>query len=66
MKKKLYVDKSNSMILGVCAGIAKYFNIDATVVRVICLILIVLSGLIPGILGYIVAALVMPEAKKNK
>ena len=66
MKKKLYVDKSNGMILGVCAGIAKYFNVDVTVVRIICLVLIILSGLIPGILGYIIAGLVMPEAKKNK
>ncbi len=66
MKKKLYVDKSNSMILGVCAGIAKYFNVDTTVVRIICLVLIILTGLIPGILGYIAAGLVMPEAKKNK
>ncbi|MFH1783537.1 MAG: PspC domain-containing protein [bacterium] len=65
MKKKLYVDKSQGLILGVCAGIAKYFSMDVTLVRVICVIIIAISGLIPGMLGYIIAALIMPESKKG-
>ena len=55
--KKLY-KSNNRMICGVCAGIAEYLGIDATVVRLIWAAL-GLTG--TGILLYIIAALVMPE-----
>ena len=58
MQKKLYRSKSNRMLVGVCAGVAEYFNIDPTVVRVIWA-LIGLSG--TGIVAYLVAALIIPE-----
>ena len=57
-KKKLYkVD--NGIIFGVCGGIAEYFNIDPTIVRVIWAILAFFYG--SGILIYIICALVMPS-----
>ena len=55
--KRLY-KSNNRMLCGVCAGIAEYFGIDPTIVRVIWALL-AFSG--TGILLYIVAALVMPE-----
>lgn len=55
--KKLY-KSNNRMICGVCAGVAEYFGIDSTIVRLIWAAL-ALSG--TGILLYIVAAIVMPE-----
>lgn len=55
--KKLY-KSSNRMICGVCAGVAEYFGIDPTIVRLIWAAL-ALSG--TGILLYVVAALIMPE-----
>lgn len=56
--KKLY--KSRERILcGVCGGIAEYFNIDPTLVRVIWAVLVFCFG--TGILAYIVAALIIPE-----
>ena len=55
--KKLY-KINNRMICGVCAGVAEYFGIDPTIVRLIWAAL-ALSG--TGILLYIVAAIVMPE-----
>ncbi len=56
--KKLYRSRSNRKIWGVCAGIASYFGIDPTVVRLAAALSILLSGL--GILAYIVAAIVVP------
>lgn len=57
--KKLYRSRSNRMIAGVCSGLAEYFNIDPTIVRV----LFVVFGLTgSGVLAYIVALLIMPEA----
>ena len=58
MQKKLYRSKSNRMLVGVCGGVAEYFNIDPTVVRVIWA-LIGFSG--TGIIAYLVAALIIPE-----
>lgn len=56
--KKLY-KSNNKMIDGVCAGVAEYFNIDPTVVRVVWAIFSCMWG--SGILAYIIAALVMPK-----
>lgn len=56
--KKLY-KSNNKMIDGVCAGVAEYFNIDPTVVRVAWAIFSCMGG--SGILAYIIAALVMPK-----
>ena len=56
--KKLY-KSNNKMIDGVCAGVAEYFNIDPTVVRVVWAIFSCMGG--SGILAYIIAALVMPK-----
>ena len=57
MEKKLYRSNTNKMLCGVCGGIGEYFNIDPTIVRLIWAIFIC-SG--PGILAYIIAALIMP------
>lgn len=59
MKKKLYKSESDKKICGVCGGIAQYFDIDSTIVRLICLALILCWG--SGLLAYIVAAIVMPR-----
>lgn len=56
--KKLTRIEEGKMICGVCAGIAKYFGIDPTVVRVIFAILACMGG--SGILAYIAAAVIMP------
>lgn len=59
--KKLYRNKKEGMFLGVCAGVSHYFNIDATVVRLSYILITAFTGFIPGIIVYILAALVIPE-----
>ncbi|HRZ96054.1 MAG TPA: PspC domain-containing protein [Paludibacter sp.] len=59
MEKKLRRSK-NQMISGVCAGIAEYFNMDPTIVRVAYVLLSVLSAGFPGIIVYLILMLVMP------
>lgn len=49
------------MVAGVCGGIAEYFGIDSTLVRVAYVILSVLSTGFPGLLVYIILAFVMPD-----
>lgn len=61
MEKKLRKSMSNKMICGVCGGVGEYFNVDPTVVRLIWAIATVL-GIGSGLLIYIIAAVIMPEA----
>jgi len=56
--KKLYRSRNNRMIMGVCGGIAEYFNIDSTIVRIV---MFLLAFSVIGILGYIVMGLIIPE-----
>ncbi len=58
MEKRLYRSRSDRMIWGVCGGMAKYFNMDPTIIRVIAVLLIFANGI--GILAYIILAIVVP------
>lgn len=56
--RKLYRAKDDRMLAGVCGGLAEYFKIDATVVRLLFVIGTVLGG--PGLLAYIICLILMP------
>jgi len=58
MEKRLYRSRSDRMLWGVCGGLAKYFDMDPTIVRIIAVLLIFANGL--GILAYIIMAIVVP------
>lgn len=57
--KKLYKSLVNRMLCGVCGGIAEYFNIDPTLVRLVWVIITLMGG--AGILAYIIAAIIIPD-----
>ncbi|MBW9146582.1 PspC domain-containing protein [Clostridium sp. CM027] len=58
MQKKLYKSTTNKQIDGVCGGIAEYFDIDATVIRLAWVLLTLIYGI--GILFYIICCVVLP------
>ena len=58
--KKIYRSKTDRKIAGVCGGIAEYLDIDPTLVRLLWVLLVMFAG--TGILGYIICAIVIPEA----
>lgn len=58
--KKLYRSTTDRKIAGVCGGLAKYLNIDSTIVRVVFVLLLIPGGL-PGIIPYLVLWIIMPE-----
>lgn len=60
-EKRLYLSTNNKQIAGVCGGLAEYFNVDPALMRVAWIIISVLTGIIPGIVAYIIAAVVMPS-----
>jgi len=58
MAKKLYRSRTDRKIWGVCGGLAKYLNIDSTLVRVIAIVSLFLGSL--GFWIYIIMALIVP------
>ena len=59
MDKKLYRSKTDRKIAGVCGGIAEYFGIDSTLVRLGWILFTFAGG--SGILAYIIAWIIMPD-----
>ena len=61
--KKLYRNTENKMLAGVCSGIADYFDIDPTLVRLGWVLFSLLGG--SGLLAYIIAAIIIPDEPKT-
>lgn len=59
MEQKRLMKGHTKMICGVCSGLAEYFNVDVTLVRLGTVVLSAAWG--SGLLAYIVAAIIMPE-----
>ena len=60
--KKLCKSNTNKKICGVCGGIAEYLNADPTLIRLAFVVIAAVAG--SGVLAYILAALIMPEAQE--
>jgi len=58
MERRLYRSRTDRMLLGVCGGLGKYFNVDPTLVRVIAVVSLLLG--LTGILVYLILAVVIP------
>lgn len=63
--RKLYKSKDNRVLAGVMGGIGEYFNIDPTLLRIGYIFISVFSAVFPGIIVYILMALVIPERPKT-
>ena len=61
--KKLYKSINDRKLFGVCGGIAEYFNIDSTIVRLLWVFAVAFWG--TGILAYIICAIVMQNPPYN-
>lgn len=59
MMKKLAKSQSEKKLCGVCGGLAEYFNIDPTLVRLLWVLFSLAGG--AGVLAYIIAAVIMPD-----
>ncbi len=57
--KKLYRSRTDKKIAGVCGGLAEYFNIDATILRIIFIVLL-LPGGFPGFIPYVILWIFVP------
>ena len=59
MSKKLFKSSVNKKLCGVCGGIAEYFDVDPTLIRLLWVIVTLCGG--AGLLAYIIAAIIMPS-----
>jgi phage shock protein C len=57
--RKLYRSRTNRKLAGVCGGLAQYFNTDATLIRVLFVVLALLGG--PGLVIYLLMWIIVPE-----
>ena len=60
--KKLYLSNTDRKIAGVCGGLGEYFNKDATLFRIIFVLLVCVGGF--GLIAYLVMWLIIPRKSK--
>jgi phage shock protein PspC (stress-responsive transcriptional regulator) len=63
--KRLYRSKTDKVLAGVCGGVGEYFDADPVLIRLLYLLATVFTGVIPGILGYLIAIVIVPDAPKG-
>lgn len=60
--RRLYRSRTNRVLAGVCGGIAEHYGSDPTAVRLAALVIGLFTGIVPMVVLYIVAAIVVPDA----
>jgi len=63
--KHLYRSRKNRIWAGVIGGVGEYFNVDPSLLRLVFILFLFLSGFFPLFFAYIVVILVIPEEPKN-
>lgn len=64
MKKRLQRDEEKAVVAGVLAGLADYFSQDPVLFRLLAILFLIITGVFPGLLFYLVAWVIMPLQKK--
>jgi phage shock protein C len=64
--KRLYLSETDKKLSGVCGGIGEYFDIDPTLIRLSWIIVTVVTGFIPGLIAYLVVAIVIPKPPQQQ
>ena len=62
--KRLYKSETDKKFFGVCAGLAEYFDVDPTLMRAGYAFIAIITGVIPGVVAYVVMAWIMPTKSK--
>lgn len=63
--KRLHKSETNKVFFGVIGGLGEYFGVDPVLLRLGYLLLLIFTGFIPGIIVYLVAALIVPKPKHH-
>jgi phage shock protein C len=60
--KRLYRSQKEKKIAGICGGLGEYMDVDPTIVRLAVIVLGLVTGLLPFVIGYIVAWIIVPKS----
>lgn len=61
MERKMYLSDTDKKAGGVCGGLAEYFGIDSTIIRLLTVILTLVTGFFLGVIIYLIAWAIMPH-----
>jgi phage shock protein C len=64
--KKLMRSRAERKIVGVCAGLAQYFDLDVSLVRILCFFIALATGVFPGVVTYLLAWIIVPAEPELK
>jgi len=59
--KKLYRSKTNKVFFGVIGGIGEYTDVDPVLLRLIWVLIVLFTGVVPGMIAYLLAVLIVPK-----
>jgi phage shock protein C len=62
--KKLYKSDTNRTFSGVLGGLGEYYDIDPTLLRLAFIVLTIVTGIFPCVIGYIIAGIIVPDKPK--
>lgn len=65
MAKKKLTRSADKVLAGICGGVAEYFDIDPTLVRIIYTALTIFTTGFPGVILYVIMLFIVPEAGPN-
>ncbi|MCW9054398.1 MAG: PspC domain-containing protein [Candidatus Pacebacteria bacterium] len=60
-KKQLYRSAENKIFAGIFGGLGEHFDIDPTLLRLVWVVVTVFSGIVPGLLIYVIALFIVPQ-----
>jgi phage shock protein C len=64
--KKVMRPRADRKIAGVCAGLAEYFDLDVSLVRILCIFIALATGVCPGVVTYLLAWIIIPPDPELK
>lgn len=59
--KKLYRSRTDKVFAGICGGLGEYMEVDPVVIRLMWLLVVIFTGFVPGVLVYIIGAIIVPR-----
>ncbi|MFQ5799301.1 MAG: PspC domain-containing protein [Bacteroidota bacterium] len=62
--KRLHLSETDRKMAGVCGGIGEYFNVDPTIVRIVVVALALMAGILPLVIGYLLAWAIIPNPEQ--
>lgn len=60
-QKRLYRSKTNRIFAGICGGLGEYLDVDPVMLRLVWTLIVVFTGIFPGVIVYFIAIFIVPE-----